>query len=150
MIHLVKTNPSNPDVALLIEALDKELSITDGDEHSFYNQFNGVEDIQHMILVYDNDVPVSMGALKHYNTTTVEIKRMFTVPTSRRKGLASIVLNELENWSKELNYCRCILETGTRQLSAIALYKENQYQIIKNYGQYHNKQNSICFEKIIG
>ena len=67
----------------------------------------------------------------------------------RGKGIASRILNELENWASELRYDKCILETGKRQPEAISLYQRNGYKLIPNYGQYAGVENSVCFEKQI-
>jgi GNAT superfamily N-acetyltransferase len=77
----------------------------------------------------------------------MEVKRMFTLPECRGKGVATKVLDELEKWATELGYKKCILETGKRQPEAIALYKKNGYKRISNYGQYVAMENSVCFEK---
>ncbi len=80
---------------------------------------------------------------------TMEVKRMYVTVNYRGQGIASVVLKELEEWAAELNYDKCVLETGNKQPEAIALYKKNGYKIIPNYGQYKNVENSICFEKEI-
>jgi GNAT superfamily N-acetyltransferase len=77
----------------------------------------------------------------------MEIKRMYTLPESRGRGIAAKVLSDLENWTKELSFERCILETGKKQPEAIALYKKNGYKLIPNYGQYAEVENSLCFKK---
>jgi len=77
----------------------------------------------------------------------MEVKRMFVPLEKRGKGIASIVLKELENWARELGYKTCILETGIKQPEAITLYKKNNYALIKNYGQYAEVESSACFEK---
>ncbi len=87
------------------------------------------------------------GAIKEYETGTVEIKRVFVSPASRKKGIASAVLSELESWAKELKYNRCVLETHKGLPEAIAFYKKIGYQQIPNYGQYAEAANSVCFEK---
>ena len=74
---------------------------------------------------------------------------MFTIPESRGKGFASIVLKELEQWAKELKYSRTVLETGKKQIDAVALYEKCGYNTIPNYGQYAGVEDSICFEKIL-
>ena len=131
----------------LVRELDKELQIRDGDDYLFYSQFNKMENLKYVVAAYDADEPVGCGAIKEYSEDTGEIKRMF-VPLNRRgQGIASAVLKELETWAKELNYKKCILETGKKQPEAIGLYKKNNYKIIPNYGQYQNTHNSICFEK---
>ncbi|WP_158979390.1 GNAT family N-acetyltransferase [Cellulophaga sp. L1A9] len=144
---LLKTNATNKDFIALIKALDAYLKVTDGEEHDFYNQFNGLEDLSHVLVVYNNNAPIGCGAIKHFTDTTFEIKRMYVKPDFRGKGVASKILNALEQWSRDLKYTSCILETGTRQLEAIALYHKNHYEIIPNYGPYKEVENSICFRK---
>lgn len=147
MIKVIRTNSDNPDFIELVRHLDKELAERDGDEHSFYAQFNKIAKIKFVVVAYDDDKPLGCGAIKEYAPGVMEIKRMYTDPVSRGKGVASRVLSELETWAKELNYQTCILETGKKQPEAIALYKKNGYRIIPNYGQYAEVENSLCFEK---
>ncbi|WP_378187079.1 GNAT family N-acetyltransferase [Aquimarina sp. W85] len=150
MINIIKTDATHKDFRLLVTALDKELAVRDGDDHDFYNQFNGLENIHHCLIAYDlSNEPLGCGAFKKYSDSTVEIKRMFVTPAARGKGVAFKILKTLENWSQSLGYEHCILETGIQQPEAIALYKKAGYQITDNYGQYKGITNSICFSKII-
>ncbi len=147
MITTIRTYSDNADFQALVKALDVDLKIRDGADHAFYAQFNSVTKIKHVVVAYENGKPVGCGAIKPYNDQTMEVKRMYTEPEQRGKGIASIILKVLETWAVELGYTKCILETGIKQPEAIALYKKNQYKIIPNYGQYASVQNSICFEK---
>lgn len=147
MITILRTNSQNNDFIALVKLLDADLKITDGDDHSFYNQFNKIDAIKHVVVTYKNNIPVACGAIKEYDQNTMEIKRMFTLTQYRGQGIASIVLAELEKWAAELSYQKCILETGIKQLAAIQLYKKNGYTVIPNYGQYIGIENSVCFEK---
>ena len=147
MVKLVKTNSENEDFKDLVKLLDAHLAVTDGDEHAFYNQFNKITHIKHVIVAYENKQPVGCGAIKTYEPATVEVKRMYVLPEMRGKGIASKILSDLETWAKELGFEKCILETGKRQIEAIALYKKTGYRIIPNYGQYEKVENSVCFEK---
>jgi putative acetyltransferase len=72
---------------------------------------------------------------------------MYVPPGYRKKGIATTILAELENWARELSCTRCVLETGKRQPEAIGLYKRNGYRLIPNYGQYAGVENSVCFGK---
>ncbi len=147
MVRLVRTDSKNTHFKLLVKLLDKDLAISDGEDHGFYNQYNGIDTIKYTVVAYHDYLPVACGAIKQYDTLTVEIKRMFTLPEARGKGIATKVLNELENWAAELGFKRCILETGQKQPQAIALYKKNDYSIISNYDQYIGVENSVCFGK---
>lgn len=149
MIELIRTDSDNPDFIDLVRQLDAYLAVTDGDEHSFYSQYNKLDKIRHVVLAYDGETPVGCGAIKAFAPDTMEVKRMYVSPEGRNKGIATKLLGELENWAAELSSKRCILETGKRQREAVELYKKNNYQIIPNYGQYAGVENSVCFEKIL-
>lgn len=147
MYQLKRTDSSNSDFQQLVVELDKDLAIRDGEEHAFFAQFNKIDAIKHVVVAYENELPVGCGAIKEYEKGIMEIKRMFVWPEQRGKGIASLVLTELEAWAKELNYSKCILETGYKQHEAIALYKKCRYIVIENYGQYAGVESSVCFEK---
>ena len=147
MIKTIRTDSENQAFINLVKYLDADLAGRDGAEHTFYAQFNKINIIKYVVVAYENDQPVGCGAIKEYSPTTMEIKRMYTAPESRGKGIASKVLAELETWAAELSYEKCILETGKKQPEAIALYKKNGYKLIPNYGQYIGIENSVCFEK---
>ncbi|HYK43773.1 MAG TPA: GNAT family N-acetyltransferase [Parafilimonas sp.] len=149
MIKVTRTNSDHPDFISLVKLLDDDLAKRDGDEHSFYAQFNNIDTIKHAVILYEDEKPVACGAIKQYAEHVMEVKRMYTLPVYRGKGIATIVLNELEKWAAELGYANCILETGKRQPEAISLYTKNGYMIIPNYGQYAGVENSVCFEKAI-
>ena len=149
MISLVRTNSDNQAFIELVKRLDADLAKRDGDEHPFYAQYNQIDKIKYVILAYEGDKPVGCGAIKEYAPGIMEVKRMYTVPEGRGKGVATKVLSELEAWAAELSYETCILETGKKQPEAIRLYQKNGYQIIPNYGQYADVENSLCFEKRI-
>ena len=144
---IVRTDSTHPDFISLVSRLDADLAIRDGDDDAFYSQFNKIDKIKHVVLAYGNERPVGCGAIKQFSSDTVEVKRMYVVPDARGRGVASVVLSNLERWAKELSYSKCVLETGTRQPEAIALYRKNGYTRIENYGQYAGVENSLCFEK---
>lgn len=146
---LKRTDSSDVDFRSLVSLLDAELRQRDGDENTFYAQFNKIDMIKNVVVGYVDEKPVACGAFKPYNEDTVEIKRMYVVTDYRSRGLAQQLLNELEKWASELNYSRCVLETGKRQPEAIRLYEKSGYSRIANYGQYANVENSVCMDKKI-
>ena len=147
MIKLLRTSSDNPDFLVLVKLLDADLAIRDGDEHTFYSQFNTLINIKHVVVAYNDYEPAGCGAIKKYASNTMEVKRMYVRPEMRRKGIAAKILTELEKWAAELSCTKCILETGKKQPEAIELYKRNGYTSIPNYGQYIGVENSVCFEK---
>ena len=147
MLTIIRTDSLHKDFIELVKQLDADLAERDGKDHSFYAQFNIIDKIKYAVIAYENGKPIACGALKAYSPGSMEIKRMYTLPDSRGKGVAGNVLGELEIWATELHCEKCILETGKRQPEAIALYQKNGYSIIPNYGQYEGIENSLCFEK---
>ncbi|MBK9639602.1 MAG: GNAT family N-acetyltransferase [Bacteroidetes bacterium] len=149
MITLKRTNSNHPDFQLLVRDLDLELKVRDGEDHAFYAQYNKSDSIKYVVVAYENSEAVGCGAIKEWDSQTMEVKRMFVPLKNRGEGIASLVLNELEKWAKELGYKKCILETGEKQPEAIQLYTKNNYKLIPNYGQYAGVEASKCFEKLL-
>lgn len=149
MYRFIRTDSQNPDFKNLVSLLDADLAITDGEEHAFYDQFNKLDSIKYVVMAFQDEWAVGCGAIKEFDSCTMEVKRMYVIQPERGKGIASKILSELENWAKGMSYSRCILETGIRQPDAIALYEKNGYLLIQNYGQYFGIENSLCFEKTL-
>jgi putative acetyltransferase len=149
MISIQRTNSSNSGFRQLVSELDKDLAIRNGDANDFFVQFNKIDQLKNVVVVFENEQAVACGAMKEFDAATMEIKRMF-VPIERRgRGFASKVLQELESWAIELGYNRLVLETGDKMPEAIGLYKKSGFKVIPNYGQYIDILTSICFEKDI-
>jgi GNAT superfamily N-acetyltransferase len=76
-----------------------------------------------------------------------EIKRMFTVAGYRNRGVARAVLAELERTAAAAGIEELVLETGTVQPEAIALYESSGYQPIEGFGYYAGQPLSRSFGK---
>ncbi|KPM48063.1 GNAT family N-acetyltransferase [Jiulongibacter sediminis] len=148
-MEILRTDSENPDFQKLVSQLDAELAVIDGDDHDFYHQYNGITMIKHAVVIFHNGQPIGCGAIKEYDAESMEVKRMYVSPEGRSKGTGTIILKELETWTLELGYRKCILETGKRQQDAVTLYTKNGYELIPNYGQYAEVENSVCFEKYL-
>jgi len=146
-IKLIRTDGGNKSFQRLATELEEELKIRDGKDHPFYAELNKTENIKYVILAYENNDAAGCGAIRHYTNDTVEVKRMYVVKDKRGKGIASLVLNDLENWTKELGFKKMVLETGINQPEAVSFYKKHGYKVIPNFGKYIGSENSICFEK---
>jgi GNAT superfamily N-acetyltransferase len=88
------------------------------------------------IVLMDGPVTAAGGGFRRHDTTTCEVKRMWTHPRYRRRGLAVRVLGALEDAAPGAGYTRLILETGPRQPEAEALYAARGYDRIDYYGHY--------------
>jgi len=73
-MSIKRTNSEDSDFQKLVILLDQDLKIKDGDEHSFFSQYNKLDHIKNVVLYYHEGIPAGCGAFKHYADTTVEIK----------------------------------------------------------------------------
>lgn len=147
MTELIRTTSDNADFRNLITALDEDLYQRNGEAQLQYRQYNQVDLINHVVLIYIEGKPVGCGCYKRFDDQTVEMKRMFVLPEMRGKQLAAQMLQELEKWAIEEGNTGAVLETGHRQVEAIRLYTMAGYSLIENYGQYVGMKDSICYRK---
>jgi putative acetyltransferase len=79
-----------------------------------------------------------------------ELKRMYVVPHARGTGVARALLARLEADARALGLTRLVLETGTRQLEAIGLYRSAGFSDIPAYGEYTaSPATSVCLGKAL-
>jgi GNAT superfamily N-acetyltransferase len=104
------------------------------------------------LVAWLDGAPAACGALKPLDTdpATGEIKRMYTAPAARRRGLSRALLLALEARAVELGYRHLQLETGLAQPEAVALYEGHGWHRITPYGQYKHSPQSVCFAKVVG
>jgi GNAT superfamily N-acetyltransferase len=144
LIHTIK---EDKEFQKLIALLNEDLSARYGELQKSYDKHNKIDTLDEVIVFYDDQKAIGCGAIRKVDKDTIEIKRVFVLPTYRNKGVAKMILLELEKCSLELGCKKSILETGNRQIEAIGFYNKNGYSQIPNYGQYKDYPNSLCFEK---
>jgi GNAT superfamily N-acetyltransferase len=148
-MYILRTDSANTDFQTLVKSLDATLSEHNGENDDFFAQFNKIDTIKNCIVAYIDNIPAACGAFKPLSEDTVEIKRMFTNPEFRKKGLGSAVVKELENWAAELNFKKAVLETSRDLKNAISVYEKSGFNRIPNYGQYIGVEQSVCYEKVL-
>lgn len=79
------------------------------------------------IVLTEGGAPVAGGAIRRYDATTAEVKRVWTAHRHRRRGLGIRVMAELEVAAAALGYRRIHLTTGPRQPEARDLYLRTGY-----------------------
>jgi len=100
------------------------------------------------LIVSHKGTPVGCGAVRLIDAETGELKRMYLSPTVRGKGLGRRLVAGLEAEARALGAKRLVLETGTRQTAALALYRATGFQPIPLYGEYLvSPKTSVCFGK---
>lgn len=99
------------------------------------------------VVAYDGFEAVATGGLRPAVDGAMEIKRMYVRPEWRGRGLARLVLADLEQRARELGATRIVLETGQRQPEAIRLYETSGYVPIDGFGHYACSPMSVSFGK---
>lgn len=102
------------------------------------------------LMLYDGEVPVAMGGWRRggpAGDTDAEIKRMYVRPVFARRGHARRILAELERTAREAGINRLVLETGTQQPEAIALYRSAGYVDVPPFGFYADDELSVHLAK---
>lgn len=148
-MNILRTDSANTDFQTLVKSLDVTLSEHNGENDDFFAQFNKIDTIKNCIVAYIDSIPAACGAFKPLSEDTVEIKRMFTHPEFRKRGLGSTIVQELENWAAELNFKKAVLETSRDLKNAISVYEKNGFNRIPNYGQYIGVEQSVCYKKVL-
>jgi putative acetyltransferase len=74
---------------------------------------------------------------------------MYVLQAVRRTGVARRILAALEASAVRMGYKIMRLETGSRQLPAMALYESFGFERIAPFGEYVNDPTSVCYEKRI-
>jgi GNAT superfamily N-acetyltransferase len=103
------------------------------------------------LVAWVEGAPGGCGAVKPLDSdpTIGEIKRMYTRPAARRRGISRALLAALEARASALGYRRLQLETGTEQPEAMALYESHGWHRIEPYGHYKDAPDSVCFAKAL-
>lgn len=99
------------------------------------------------VILYDGDIPAAMGGWRMTGSGVAELKRMYVVPSHRGRGLARAVLRHLESTAAAAGAAQLVLETGTMQPEAIALYAATGYLPVPAFGHYADQPDSIHLGK---
>jgi putative acetyltransferase len=125
----------SPDAVQLIHELTTELAAlyetTDGTA-GFKPEDVEVPRAAFIVARIDGEA-VGCGALRPLDAHSVEVKRMYTRPAYRRKGVGQAILAEMERLALEFGYTTIKLQTGPRQPFAAALYELVGYYSIPRF-----------------
>jgi GNAT superfamily N-acetyltransferase len=99
------------------------------------------------LVGFADEEPVACGGWRQQGDGIAEIKRMYVVPSARRRGFSRIVLATLEQGAQRAGYRQAWLETGTEQPEALGLYESAGYLPIAAYGEFRHDRRSRCFAK---
>jgi GNAT superfamily N-acetyltransferase len=142
-IEIRRTSYLGPDAQVLIKAALADLGERYGDsegdgtpvEPAEFEPPDGA-----FFVAYLDGKAAACGAWRSHGDggTVAEIKRMYTAPWARGRGLARAVLATVQDSAREHGRKAMVLETGDRQPEAIKLYESSGYRRIRNFGFYRD------------
>jgi GNAT superfamily N-acetyltransferase len=100
--------------------------------------------------------PVAMGGWRRHDdghpqtswaAPVAEVKRMYVTAGERGRGYARAMLARLEDTAREAGARWLLLETGSRQPEAVALYQSCGYQPVPPFGHYADRPLAIHLGK---
>ncbi|MBR5369714.1 MAG: GNAT family N-acetyltransferase [Bacilli bacterium] len=145
-INIVEYN--NLDFIQLCELLEKEhIDVIKEQRSPNGNCLNNLDKFKTVFVAYDNSKPVGCLAMKEKINDIVEVGRLYVLSEYRKKGIASMLFNNVFNKAKELKAKKVILDTYKRFESAIRLYKKLGFYEIDNY--IDGSPHSVCMEKVL-
>lgn len=135
-----------------LESTDARRLIGELDDHlnSLYppeDNFTELPTADAFLVARIDGVAIGCGAVRFIDATTAEVKRMYVAPTARGGGVGREIVRALEAFAVAEGARRLVLETGPKQVEAIALYEQLGFAVTPCWGQYINGKNSICYAK---
>ena len=153
IVRIESTDPQGPDAMSLLREAALEARALYPDliaPNALMPANTPLQERDAYFVAFLDGTPVGCGALRRIDEATAEVRRMFVLQSMRRSGVARALLAQLEQTAASLAYSAMRLETGNRQLPAMALYESSGFKLISPYGEYANDPTSVCYEKTCG
>lgn len=153
-LRIERVGYDHPDAVLLVEAVQDEYVARYGSRDETPVDPAMFEPPRGTFFVgYLGEVPVATGAWRRSSVEALgthescEIKRMYVVPLARGAGHARRVLAHLEESARAAGARAMVLETGTAQPEALALYESSGYVTVPGFGHYRDSPMNRCLAK---
>ncbi len=149
-LEIRREDPAVADVRALIAELDQYLTgLYDPDENHLLDiESLRARDVSFYVARLDG-VAQACGAVRVIEPGVGEVKRVYASPRARGQGLGRRIMAVLEERARELGLRELKLETGDRQLEALALYEVCGYTPCGAFGDYQQGVTSLFFAKPI-
>ncbi|WP_149826254.1 GNAT family N-acetyltransferase [Streptomyces tailanensis] len=147
----------HPDAVKLDDEVQAEYQVRygDGGDATFVDPAHFAPPAGLYLIAYDeHGRPLATGGWRSqeandegYLDGDAELKRMYVIPEARGLGLARRILARLESDARTVGRTRMVLETGSKQPEAVALYTSSGYEPCAKFGYYRFHELSLCFAK---
>ena len=158
-MHIRRVSFDHPDAVKLNDQVQAEYGVRYGDggdatpmDPADFEPPNGL-----YLIAYDEfGTPVASGGWRTQDENgegnrdgDAEIKRMYVIEQMRGRGLARRILAALEEDARAAGRRRMVLETGSKQPEAVALYTSSGYEPCEKFGYYRFHELSLCYAKAL-
>ena len=156
-VGIERVSFNSPAVGTLLEAMDIEMGALYADLREMRDpEISRLVDValvvhpEEMISVgaFDGDELVGHAALRPFEDA-LEVKRVYVRTDHRGRGISKQLMLELEAIARERGVTSLILQTGDRQIEAIALYEKLGYVQIDRFGAYAPVPFFLCYGKTL-
>ncbi len=141
--------PESADFRQLAALLDAYYFTLVGDIQLKYAEPNRPENMNALAVAYEGETAVACGAWKAVDGETAEIKRIYVLPEYRRRGIAGVMIQALEENVMRSGRRKLILETAVDTTGSHRLYLSLGYRLRDYYGSPAGAENCLCFHKEI-
>lgn len=148
MVELVDAEYGDALSAVLIDELQQEIKVRYGspDQTPVEPSQFAPPDGAFLVAVVDG-TPVACAGLRRSDDVSGELKRMYVRADHRGRGYARLVMKAIEDRARDIGYTRLLLETGTAQPEAMALYESAGYERTTGFGHYQCAPDSRSYVK---
>jgi GNAT superfamily N-acetyltransferase len=141
---------SDPDVQAMLARLDRELleATPDGGSNFFHIEHDQLQqgDGAFFVAVLDCSA-VGCGAYRRIDAHSAEVKRMWSDPAARGRGVGAAVLTAIIAAATADGFRELRLETGEYLTAAVTLYRKFGFAGCPAWGEYVGVPLSYCMSR---
>lgn len=149
-VHIERRPLDDPEVEAMISHLDAELLAESTPEVvNFFAVDHDEFALGHgafLVAVVDGRA-AACGAYRRIDEHAAEIKRMWSDPAHRGKGLAAAILTAILDGARADGYTEIRLETGEYLTAAVSLYRRFGFEVCAPWGAYVGVESSYCMSR---
>jgi putative acetyltransferase len=148
LMSIAIESPRTPEFRELIAELDEVLSALSPPEACHHLTVEQMAQPDTTVFVAREDgKAAACGALKRHAGGIGEVKRMYTRPAFRGRGLGGRILDLIEQMARSENLNRLVLETGDRHPAAWRVYERGGFTRCGVVLDYPDSKWSVFYEK---
>ena len=107
------------------------------------------DDLVDVVIAVEDGVDLGHAALRALAGGGFEVKKVYVVPEARGRGVSRILMAAIEAVAREKGEQRILLQTGSKQVEAVALYESSGYEHVPEFAPYLGLENMVYMGKAL-